>query len=43
MTVAAHLEHFKVILWFFYQVFDGEVHSLSVPGKKEKSSFIVSR
>lgn len=26
-----HLEYFEVVLRFFYQVFDGKMHSLSVP------------
>lgn len=33
-----HLEDFKVVLRFFYQVSDGKVHSLSVPeGHKRKT------
>lgn len=31
----SHLKDFEVVLRFFYQVSDGKVHPLSVPGKHE--------
>lgn len=34
----SHLEDFEVVLRFFYQVSDGKVHSLSVPGQHEKKT-----
>lgn len=36
-VVVSHLEDFKVVLRFFYQVSDGKVHSLSVPEQHKRN------